>query len=156
MKNLKFASKRFFSLQVVVLAFLLIPAIALGQNMSPLTGKYEGTARDSTGEAKVTLDLVEVSGKFSGTITTQLGVFKLIKGQMADGLLTLEFEPKVGIHKLSLREKDDRLIGTLLDNTKTADIELRKVAADQITGVWDATTDANGEPFPFSLTLKVT
>lgn len=120
-----------------------------------LTGKYEGTARDSTGAAKVTLDLVDESGKFSGTVTTQLGVFKLVKGQMVDGLLSLELETKAPRPRLSLRLKDDKLVGTLLDGVKTADIELRKAAKDELSGEWDAAADAQGQAFPFTLTLKL-
>jgi hypothetical protein len=120
-----------------------------------LTGKYEGTARDSTGEAKVTLDLVDESGKFSGTVTTQLGVFKLVKGQMVDGLLSLELETKAPRPRLSLRLKDDKLVGTLLDGVKTADIELRKAAKDELSGEWDAAADAQGQAFPFTLMLKL-
>jgi len=33
---------------------------------------------------------------------------------MVDGLLTLEFETKGGSHKVSLRQKDDKLIGGLI------------------------------------------
>lgn len=162
MKNL-IMTKRFYCLQVSVLALLLIPAIVLGQTTSSgsqktptsLTGKYEGTVKDSTGEARVTLELVDETGKFSGASATSLGTFKLVKGQMVDGLLTLEFETKGGPHRLSLRQKDDKLVGTALDGTKTADIEFRRIVADEISGEWDGTADANGQPFPFALTLKV-
>ena len=126
-----------------------------------LTGKYEGTAKDSTGETKVTLDLVDESGKFSGTFATQLGIFKLVKGQMADGLLSFELEitksrvPPRPSPRLSLRLKDDKLAGTLWDGVKTSDIELRKAVKDEISGEWDAVADAQGQPFPFSLLLKL-
>ena len=120
-----------------------------------LTGKYEGIAKDSTDEVKATLDLVDESGKFSGALTTPLGMFKLVKGQMVDGVLSLEFETKGPPHKLTLRQKDDKLVGTLLDGVKTADIELRKAAKDELSGEWDAAADAQGQAFPFTLTLKL-
>src|SRR5438105_3632166 len=125
-----------------------------------LTGKYEGTAKDSTGETKVNLDLVDESGKFSGTFATQLGIFKLVKGQMANGLLSLELEitksrvPPRASPRLSLRLKDDKLVGTLWDGAKTSDVELRKVVKDEISGEWDAVADAQGQAFPFTLNLK--
>ena len=34
-------------------------------------------------------------------------------------------------------------------------IEFRKVVADEISGDWDAVADAGGQPFPFTLSLKL-
>ena len=138
------------------LMFFLMPLMVAGQEQkNSLTGKYEGTAKDSTGEAKVTLELVDESGKFSGSSTTSHGTLKLIKGQLVDGLLTLEFETTGPPHKLSLRQKDGKLIGTVIDGTKTAEIEFQRMVADEISGEWDAAADAQGQPFPFTLSLKL-
>src|SRR5437868_1691846 len=161
-----FATLRF----LVPLALIGLMALTVtGQQLSTvqpsaqgsLTGKYEGTAKDSTGETKVNLDLVDESGKFSGTFATQLGIFKLVKGQMANGLLSFELEitksrvPPRPSPRLSLRLKDDKLVGTLWDGAKTSDIELRKAVKDEISGEWDAVADAQGQAFPFTLDLKV-
>jgi hypothetical protein len=148
---------------VSLAALYLLTLTVVGQQSSvvqltaqaSLTGKYEGSAKDATGEAKVTLDLVDDSGKFSGAVTTPLGVFKVVKGQMVDGLLSLEIESKGPPHKLSLRQKDDKLVGTILDGAKTANIELRRVAKDEISGDWEAAADAQGQAIPFNLTLKL-
>jgi hypothetical protein len=160
MKNLRFARKSFLSLQVVVLTFLLVPAIALGQNTSPLTGKYEGTAKTPSGDVKLTLDLVEEGGKFSGRITTSANVYEVTKGQLVDGLLSLELQNKETLAKLAVRQKDGQLVGNLSAHGETGTVELKKIVAapsmaEFLTGQWDATADANGQPFPFSLTLKV-
>src|SRR6266550_4375870 len=105
----KLTMKTFIGVQVSVVALLIAPLIVAAQNSTTtnqkpgasLTGKYEGIGKDATGEVKVTLDLVDASGTFSGTVTTHLGVFKIVKGQMADGLLSLELETKGGPHQLS-------------------------------------------------------
>jgi hypothetical protein len=34
-------------------------------------------------------------------------------------------------------------------------VELHKVVVDEISGQWDAVADAQGQPFPFTLTLKL-
>lgn len=163
MKIAKLKTKTLFTLQVSVLALVLLsltvpaqnPGTANQKTPASLSGKYEGIAKDPTGEAKATLDLVDESGKFSGTITTPLGAFKLVKGQMVEGLLSFEVETKGAPGKLSLRQKDDMLVGTFTDGGKTGAIELRKVTTDGISGVWDAAADAQGQAFPFTLTLKL-
>jgi hypothetical protein len=122
---------------------------------SSLSGKYEGTVKDSTGEAKFTLDLVEEAGKFSGAITTSHGVFQVVKGQMVDGTLSLEFETKGAPHTLTVRQKGDMWVGTASDAGKTPAVEMRRARADEISGEWDAVADAQGRAFPFALILKV-
>jgi len=155
-------TSKLFCLQISALAVLLVPAIVMGQGSgstnqktsAPLTGKYEGTAKSPDGDVQFTLELVDDSGKFSGAATTPHGAYKIAKGQMVDGLLSLEFETK-GSAKLSLRQKDDKLVGEFLIDGKTGAVELRRVAKDEISGEWDAAADAQGQPFPFTLTLKL-
>lgn len=140
---------------------MLTTALAVAQGPASqgaqpsLSGKYEGTVRDATGEQKVTLDVVDEGGKFSGTITTSHGVFKVKKGQLVDGTLTLEFENDGQPHLLSVRQKENVWIGTIGEAGKTPAIELRKVRVDVISGEWDAVADAQGQPFPFTLTMKL-
>jgi hypothetical protein len=163
MKTAKLKTKTLFTLQVSVLVLLLATLTVPGQNPGPanqktpasLSGKYEGTAKDPTGEAKATLELVDEAGKFSGTLTTPLGTFKLAKGQMVEGLLSFEVETKGAPGNLALRQKDDKLVGTFTDAGKTGAIELRRVTTDAVSGVWDAAADAQGQAFPFTLTLKL-
>src|SRR5260370_2019388 len=103
MKDLKFVYKPFLSLQVLVLTLLLVPAIALGQSTTSLTGKYEGNAKAPSGDVKLTLDLVDEGGKFSGRITTSANVYEVVKGQLVDELLYLELPRKETSGTLSVR-----------------------------------------------------
>ena len=163
MKNLQHTTKRFFYLQISVLALLLIPSMVPGQNSgsatqkapTSLTGKYEGTAKGPGGDVQLTLDLTDQAGKFSGGVTTPRGIYKVVKGQMVDGLLFLDLDADPSTAKLSVRQKDDTLVGELSVDGKTGPVELRRLAADQISGIWDAAADANGQAVPFTLTLKV-
>ena len=163
MKNLKFMTRTFWCVQVSVLAALLVPMIVMGQNTSSgsqktpasLTGKYEGTAKAPSGDVKLTLDLVDENGKFSGRITTSANVYEVSKGQLVDGLLSLELQGKDTLAKLAVRLKGDKLVGQLSAHGETGAIELARVAAkDEISGDWEAMADANGQPFPFALSLK--
>src|SRR5439155_25438346 len=110
---MKPATKTLVRTQVAaVLAFLFAPLIisAQGSNApqkapASLTGRYQGTAKAPGGDLAMTLDIVEEAGKFSGTVTTPHGSFKVIKGQKAAGLLTLDAEGNGSTGKSSLRVK---------------------------------------------------
>src|SRR5712692_2242059 len=161
MKNL--TNKPWFRMQTSVVVLLLVPLIVLSQdsksatqkNPQSLTGKYEGTGKGADGDIPLTLELVDESGKFSGRVTTPREVHQILKGAVTDGLLSLELENKGSPAKLTLKQKDDKLIGELTADGRTGAVEFHRVATDEISGEWDGTADANGQPFPFSLNLKV-
>lgn len=142
---------------------LLFSAISVAaqppsQKTEPVSfaGKYEGNVKTETGEQKLTLEVVEDAGKFSGSLTTPRGSFKIIKGQVADGALTLEIEKPGGSSgPLTLRQNGGHLTATFADGGTSATVELRKIVADDISGEWDAIADASGQAFPFTLTLKL-
>jgi hypothetical protein len=134
------------------------PASTAGQKVeaSSFAGKYEGTVKDETGEAKMTLDIIEAAGKFSGTFTTPRGAFKILKGQLVDGSLTLEIErPGGGSGPITVRQNGGNITAAFSDGGKNLTVELHKVIADDISGEWDAVADAQGQPFPFALVLKL-
>src|SRR6185369_9344218 len=146
---MRFPYKMAFGATLLVLALLFTPVVVVAQNpnaeakaQGSITGKYQGTIKGEAGEIKVSLDLVDEGGKYSGSITTERGTFKLIKGQMADGNLTLEFETTGPPHKLTVRQKGNTLVGNIFDADKPAPIEFHKVVADEISGEWDAAADA--------------
>jgi hypothetical protein len=129
---------------------------AQGEKTRPsLTGKYQGTAKSGNDELKLTLELIDQEGMFAGTVTTQFGTFKIVRGKLVDDQLTLETEGNGTTGKFSLRVKDDRLVGQLNSKGGEGAVELRKVVADEISGEWDAVADAQGQPFPFNLSLKL-
>src|SRR5688572_26533217 len=117
--GMKFSIKLAFGATAFGLAMLSAAAGVMAQGSpkvqpSSFAGKYEGTIKDETGEQKVTLDLLEDSGKFSGTFTTARGSFKILKGQVTDGSLTLETErPGGGSGTMTLRQSDKGLTATI-------------------------------------------
>ena len=144
-----------------ILLLMLTPQIASAQADSNATkpagsfaGKYEGIAKSPTGEVHFTLELTDESGKIGGRSTTTNGVYEVTKGQVIDGALTLELKDKDMVAKLTLRPKDDRLVGELFAHGQTGTVELRRVVKDEVSGDWDAVADAGGQNFPFTLTLK--
>jgi len=142
----------------VVLCSLVLAATvaAQGEKTRPsLTGKYQGTAKSGNDELKVTLDLIDKDGVFGGTVTTQFGTFKIVKANLAGDQLTLETEGDGTTGKFSLRVNGDKLVGRLTSKGGEGAVELHKAVVDEISGQWDAVADAQGQPFPFTLTLKL-
>ena len=144
------------------LALMLIPGLmaqAQVPNQTPqssFAGKYDATVTGETGEQKITLEVLEDAGKFSGSLTTARGSFKIIKGQVAEGVLTLEIEkPGGGSGPWTLRQNGVNLTATFSEAGKDMTVQFRRMVADEISGEWDAVADASGEPFPFTLTLKL-
>ena len=153
-------AKRLFILPVL---FLFWSSISVAQDASttkpklpePLTGKYEGVGKGPNGDVQMTLDLVNEAGKFAGRVSTPNGIYEVIKGQIIDGLMTLELQDKDSVAKLSLRPTENKLVGELSAHGRTGLVEFKRVSKDEITGEWDAAADAQGQAFPFTLTLKV-
>jgi len=162
MKKVNLTTKTFAPL-LSVLAILLVPLMVTGQNpdstnqkMTPSwAGKYEGAAKGPEGDVQVTMELADEAGKFSGRLTTPRGVYDVQKGQTVEGLLSLEVAGKDSVAKLTLRQKDDKLVGELSADGKKGPIELKRIMKDELSGDWDAAADAQGQAFPFTLTLKV-
>jgi len=136
---------------------LLVAFMAAAQPQASLTGKYEGMVKSDLGEQqKVTLDLMEDSGKYSGTLTTGKGSFKILKGQMANGTLTLDIErPGGSSAPMSLKKSAEGLVATFTDGGKNVTVDFRKAVADEISGELEAVADAQGESVPFTLVLKL-
>lgn len=127
-------------------------------NMNPpaapaFAGKYQGVARNATGDLQVTLQLSDSEGKFSGHLATSQEQFEIVKGQFVDGLLSLELNAKGSPAKLNLRQREDKLVGELTRGGLTKVIELKKI--DELSGDWEAVANVDGQNFPFSLSLKI-
>jgi len=146
-----------FALLLVAFAAAAQPGTGAGQNpTASWGGKYEGMVGDETGKQKLTLDLMEDAGKYSGTLTTGKGAFKILKGQMTNGVLTLDIEKPGGSSgPWSIRRNGEVLTASFSEAGKTMSVDFRKAAADEISGEWDAVADAGGQPFPFTLVLKL-
>ncbi len=144
------------SQMLTAIAICVVGALAAAAQSGSFAGKYEGTLKDDSGEQKMTLDLKEESSKYSGTLTTARGPFKILKSQMADGTLTLEIEKPGGSSgSMSFRKSGDDLVATFTEAGKNLTINFHKATVDEISGEWEAMADAQGQPFPFTLSLKL-
>ncbi len=149
---------------VLTLTFLLGAIVAFAQGPEKLAGKYTGTVKAAAGaaEEKIVLELKSEGEKIKGTLVRSGGTLEATEVTLKDGALTLAFGKDVVL--TTKRVDDNKMIGELATGANKRPVELARVievaaassaAAVNLNGAWDAVADANGQPFPFVLTLKV-
>ena len=157
MRLLRMASCVWVVCLVLFLATLTAPAqkpVNAGATVLPaFPGKYQGVSKTAKGEEQITLRLVEDAGKFSGQLTTPQGQFEIVKGQITEGVLTLDLDQKSSPARLSLRWREDKLVGELTRAGQAEPVELKKI--DEFSGDWEAIANINDQNYPFTLNLKV-
>ena len=157
-------SRRHLPRSATLLALLLLSPLALwAQTQTPtadqFAGNYKGTAKMGSREMDVTLEIKSANGKLSGRAVGGETEYQITSGEITGGKLTLKFgaaDPA----SLTLTQQEDKLVGDWIRGDQKGTVELKKIAAEPsaaeyLTGQWDGTADANGQPFPFVLTLKV-
>ena len=155
-----------------ILTFLLGSIVAFAQGTPNLSGTYEGMAKrpGSTTEDKVSLELKNEGGKLTGRATHGTMIVEATEVKFENGTLTFSIDKD---HKFVAKVDGDKLVGEVSDGAQKFPLELKKVTtptaaatpapaapaaapgAFNLNGQWDAVADANGQPFPFALTLKV-
>lgn len=149
-------------LNMLLLTLLLGAVTVFAQTTPSIVGNYEGNLK---GQA-VTLELANKEGKVEGRLKSGDKVYQLTEVAVnAEGMLSLTFG-KDG--KLDGKTDGTKITGNWIAGTEKSPIELKKAAAAaavastssaapavNLSGDWDAVADANGQPFPFALTLKV-
>ncbi len=147
--------KQMLSYVAIFTLGLIASVSAVAQNGS-FAGRYEGTAKKPDGDIALTMELTESAGKFSGQVTSPHGVYTITTAQVTDGALIFEAECNGSKGKATLRQQGEMLKGEFTVDGRTGSVEFKKAAAvDDISGEWDAIADASGQPFPFTLTLKL-
>jgi len=155
---------------LLILTFLLGSMVALAQGTPNLSGTYEGMVKRPGADAaeKVSIELKSEGGKITGRAVHGPKTVEITEAKFENGTLTLSFDKD---HKYIAKVDGDTLTGDLTDGTQKIPIVLKKVtaaaaapsstaaepaaAAVNLNGVWDGVADAQGQPFPFTLTLKV-
>jgi hypothetical protein len=167
----------------IVFLLLLSPAVLCAQNgdaattkspADPFVGNYKGTMKSPDGEVSLTLEIKSENGKVSGRMVTPQGEQQVTSGEVVDGKLTLKFGPGANAGTVVLQRRDNKVVGEwktggaasravefqkVAGVTESVVVEVKKVpepsSAALLTGEWDAAADAQGQAFPFTLTLKV-
>ena len=155
-------------LGLLTLTLVLGSIVAFAQGTPDLTGTYEGIVKmPNAPEGKVSIELKSEGGKITGRATHGPKTIEITEAKLENGTLTLRFDKD---HAFVGKVDGDKLVGEVSDGATKFPIELKKVmpaaatpampaaaapAAFSLNGQWDAIADANGQPFPFLLTLKI-
>jgi hypothetical protein len=147
-------------LTTLLLTFLLGATVALAQDN--VSGNYEGTIKSPDG--RLSLELKSDAGKVSGRLQSGDKSLDSSEGSLSNGNLRLIFDKDTSF---SAKIDGDKIVGEWQKRV----FELKRVPAAaaaapaapaaaaapalNLNGQWEAVADANGQPFPFLLTLKV-
>lgn len=148
---------------VTVLAFCLLGSFAAFGQPQQLTteqfaGNYKGTAKMASGEMDLTLEIKSTSGKVTGRAVTSNSEYQISSGEIVGGKLLLKLGTGPEAASLTLEKKEEKLTGDWIRGSEKGTAEFRKVEApssDTLSGEWEAVADAQGEAFPFTLSLKL-
>ncbi|HSE24124.1 MAG TPA: hypothetical protein VLB68_20825 [Pyrinomonadaceae bacterium] len=162
-------SSDYNSIRFVVawLAILFFSGAAFSQTPSTsVAGKYEGVAKvEGAADQKLTLDLKSDGGRISGQLVNGQTTSDVSEGTLVGDKLTLKLGAagKDGI--VTAKTDGSKLAGDWIVGPQKRAVELTKVEATanatttaevvNLSGQWDGVADAQGQPFPFLLVLKV-
>jgi hypothetical protein len=125
-------------------------------------GTYKGVVKVTGGNFDLRIEIKSENGKLYGSVVTPQGEQTFTSSELTDGKLKIKLGPASSPEIIALQLHDDKLVGEWKAGKETRALELERVpaiksppAADLLSGVWDAAADAQGQAFPFTLTLKV-
>ncbi len=154
---------RFPRISLLAVTFLLVTTSAIcAQPQQPtldkFVGNYKGTAKMTSGEMEVTVEIKTVEGKVSGRAVSANKEYQITSGEIVGSKLALKLGAAPDTASLTLERKGDVLTGEWIHGTQKGTVELKKFdpnAKDEISGEWDGVADAQGQAFPFTLSLKL-
>jgi hypothetical protein len=154
------ALPKFLILAAALLAPLAVSAQPQPQIPDPWAGNYKGTAKMESGEMGVTLEIKSANEKFSGRALAGDKEYAIASGTVEGGKLTIRFGTEADAPTLTLQKVEDKLVGDWIRGAQKGTVELKKFipevfTAEMLNGEWEAVADAQGQAFPFLLTLKV-
>ena len=173
MKAWRWAAVFFFLLLAPLSLLAQGGATATKPTADQFAGNYKGSAKSPDGDTSLTMEIKSEKGKISGRLVTPQGEQPFTSGEVVDGKLTLKFGAAATAGVLTLRLHEEKLAGDWKAGARTRPVEFQKqpvpadpavaevkkspepAATDVLSGVWDAAADAQGQAFPFTLTLKV-
>jgi hypothetical protein len=145
-------------LTTLLLTFLLGATVAFAQDN--VSGKYEGTIKSP--DESISLELKSEGGKISGRLHNGQAFLDSSEGTLTNGNLRLLFGKDASF---SGKMDGDKIVGEWQKRV----FELKRIvataaapatapptaASTDLSGQWEAVADANGQAFPFLLTLKI-
>jgi hypothetical protein len=151
-------------IRVIAAVTILALATVVSFAQDTLSGKYVGVAKSAGAQdAEVTLELKNEGGKITGTLVSGQTKTEISEGTVLDGKLVLKLGEAAKDGVLTAKMDGGALVGEWVAGSQKKAVELKRdgVAATvataplNISGTWEGLADANGQPFPFTLSLKV-
>jgi major membrane immunogen (membrane-anchored lipoprotein) len=153
---------------VAVFALTLLLGVSAAFAQDTVSGTYEGTLKNTgAADEKVSLELKNDGGKISGRMMKGQTAIEIAEGSLAESKLSLKLKDGM----INAVVAGDKITGDWASGNKKGSLDLKKVvpaasstssasAATPATevnlnGQWDAVADAQGQPFPFLLVLKI-
>lgn len=153
------------------------------QNKDNLSGKYEGVAKsEQLGDIPLTVEIKNDNGKLTGKIETPQGPAAITSGTFENGKIVMKFDAGGNEGTVTATLDGEKITGKWELAGQGGGLELKRAgvassapaagatkpaapaattpsapaaAGDPISGEWDATADAGGTEFPFTLKLKL-
>lgn len=153
--------------RIATLLVLLVSPVAVfsqgGAQPAPqlsidqFAGNYKGIAKAAAGDISLSLEIKSDKGKISGRLVTPQAEYPITSGEIVEGKLVLKLGTADSGGTLTLQQREGILVGEGRDGVRVSAVEFKKEpsAAELLSGEWDAAADAQGQPFLFTLTLKV-
>lgn len=162
---------RSFSRTAGLLMFtFLLGAASVALANDTLSGTYEGTVKTAgAADEKVSLELKNDGGKVTGRLMKGETAIDISEGTLAASKLSLKLGAAAKEGEISAVVEGEKITGDWTAGSVKRTIDLKKVPAASaeappkgpaestfnLNGEWDGVADAQGQPFPFVLTLKV-
>ncbi|HSB28522.1 MAG TPA: hypothetical protein VLE19_11735 [Pyrinomonadaceae bacterium] len=147
-----------------LLVLLTIGGVTASAQVDSVVGKYVGAVKVSgSPDAEIVLELAKNGDKITGELTNGQAKLEITEGTLSEGKLTLKLGQAAKDGMLTAKVDGAVLKGEWLAGTEKRTIELKRVAEAatgseaslDLNGQWDGVADAEGQPFPFLLTLKI-
>jgi hypothetical protein len=171
----KYTIQSFSRTASLVVLTLLLGAATQGAALAQdtLSGKYEGTVKTAgAADEKVSLELKNDAGKISGRLLKGEAAIDISEGTLAATKLSLKLGAAAKDGMINAVVDGEKITGDWIAGSAKRTLELKKVmataaapsktsaepapaAAFNLNGEWDGVADAQGQPFPVLLTLKV-
>jgi hypothetical protein len=143
-----------------VLVLFAVGTVTAMAQVDSIVGKYAGTAKSAgSPDAEITLELTKAGDKITGQVMHGDTKIDVTEAAYSEGKLTLKFGPAAKDGILTAKLDNGVLTGEWSAGEKKKTVELKRVVesstAVNLNGQWDGVADAQGQPFPFVLTLKI-
>jgi hypothetical protein len=148
---------------VASLVVLLSSFAAFSQTPpTSVTGKYEGVAKVAgSADQKLTLDIKSEGAKISGQLISSQLTSDISEATIVGDKLTLKLGTAGKDGVITAKIDGEKLSGDWIAGTQKKVVELTKAATPSVaetinlSGQWEGVADAQGQPFPFLLVLKI-